>query len=111
MPRQEPMTLQEVIEKVASRWQFTEEKYPKMEGCSDDEKRVMAIRHVLIHMLNIEPFRNFIERFEHGEHLSVNDATWRLHETARKMVFNSLRMLELLGETATDFEKWLMPHS
>lgn len=107
--RQVSLTLQKTMDIVAEQWPLDEETYPDMKGRSDPEKKMMGIRHVLLHMIKLTDIVDFVEKFEHGRYRTElsNEHYLQLLERARKMAFNSLRLLSLLGEQGENLQWWL----
>lgn len=101
------MKLQELIDEVAKNWSFDEAKnYPGMEKLTEDEKKAFAIRHILFHqMKSIGAFAELIEQCEHGKDLDYK----KLHMTIYKSLKNSLRLAKIVGISAEDIAKHLVP--
>lgn len=106
---QVPLTLQQIIDIAAEQWPLDEQTYPDMKGYSEPEKKMMAIRHVLLHMIKLSDIAELVEQFEHGRYRTELDPDYHLQllQRARKMAFNSLRLLALLNEQGANLEYWL----
>lgn len=103
------LNLAEILEVVAEQWPLDEQTYPDMKGHTEPEQKMMAIRHVLLHMIKLSDVAELVEQFEYGRYRAELDISYHLQllKRARKMAFNSLRMLALLDERGANLEYWL----
>lgn len=103
------LSLQKILDIVAEQWPLDEGTYHEMIGRSEPEKKMMAIRHVLLHMIKLSDIAELVEQFEHGRHHTklATGHDLQLLQRARKMTFNSLRLLALLNEQGPNLEYWL----
>lgn len=91
------MTLQDLMDLVTREWPFNEENYPLLKGCSDEEKKQFAIRHILIHMVKAHgQLAESVEPWDHGR----NERNLGLCRAVGKLFKEILRLAEIAGITA-----------
>lgn len=84
---------------IGTRYTFTPEHYPSLEGLSPEHKKAFAVSHSVHHMCkSIGKLATECERCDHGGVMS--DAA--LEEGAVKMFINAVKLVEELGLTAQD---------
>lgn len=101
------MDLQDLIRLVKEEWPFDKDHYPAIKKMSQKEKRIFAIRHILMQQAKaLAKGMEALERFEHG--LPLDEEKLRL--SVRNFFINTLKMAEFVGispdQLADDLQQW-----
>lgn len=92
-------TLAQVMSYIGTRYTFTPEHYPSLEGVTLEQKKAFAVSHSIHHMCkSMGKLAAECERCDHGGVMS--DAA--LEEGAIKMFINAVKLVEELGLTSQD---------
>ncbi len=87
-------SLDALIAFIKSHYPFVPEKYPKLEGLSDAERQVFAIRHLSQHFSKTSgKIAAAIEPADHGKEVNIEEIKTNLP----KSLVNTLRLAELVG--------------
>ena len=93
------MNMQELMDFIGTRYIFSVEYYPVLQGKSADETRVFAINHSHLHMSkSLGRLAAESERYDHGG--SIDNAV--VKEVTVKMLINVLKLAQELGMTADE---------
>lgn len=86
------MTTQELIDYIVERYQFTPDKFPKVEGMSEEEKFHFAIKHLALHFAKTAgKIVTVSEEYDHSGKIDFQN----LKVDVAKSMLNTLRMAEL----------------
>jgi len=95
----QPTDLTHVMNYIGTRYSFTPENYPSLEGVTSDQKKAFAVGHSVHHMYkSVGRLAAERERYDNGG--MMNEAT--LKEGAVRMFINAIKLIEELGLTAQD---------
>jgi hypothetical protein len=90
-------TIQQLMELIGSKYVFKEENYPAMKGMTEEQKKVFALNHSILHMQkSIGKLAEVCEKYDHtGEY--VPGSMDQVSEATVKMVINSLKLAQEIG--------------
>ena len=102
------MPLQEMIDNVVATWPFDKKNYKDWyEFWPQDRKMIYALKHILLHQQKaLAAIAEVAEKFDHKGGLSPEDEA-QIIIAIRKMMLNSLRMVDIAGEQGASLEWWL----
>ncbi len=91
--------LQQLMDFISQRYQFTPGTYPDLAGLDDDRKQRFAITHSVLHMSkSLGQIAAEAERADHGGQMDGDV----LYATTTKMLVNVLKLADELGIRASD---------
>ena len=99
MEAQNVKTLEDLYAFINERYTFTEEHYPAMKGMDEEQKKMFAINHGVLHMMkSIGKIAAECEAYDHGDFTPVEQRT-ELPVALAKMLVNVLSLAHTLNIT------------